>query len=151
MRRSMRIACAPGSRIEPGRVESGPDRRGGAVLRSPRPPPETGSATGFEIEPGSTEERQQKMTDRDRLTARAGAVSGIYQTIASVVIILGALGIIAGFVQSVANADGDWFVGIMAGILVGLVIAVYVVVAWAGVQMFALVAGYIHHRSKGDI
>lgn len=27
---------------------------------------------------------------------------------------------------------------------------VFTVVAWAGVQMFALVAGYIHVRTKGD-
>ncbi len=87
--------------------------------------------------------------DRSRLSQRAGAVSGIYQTIATVVIILGILGIVAGFIQTIADAD-DVFVGIMAGILVALVIAVYVVVAWAGVQMFALVAGYIHERTKSD-
>jgi hypothetical protein len=57
---------------------------------------------------------------------------------------------IAGFIQAIANAD-DTFVGIMAGILVALAILVYVVVAWAGVQMFALVAGYIHHRTTGEI
>ncbi len=88
------------------------------------------------------------MVDRD-LSQRAGAVSGIYQTIATVVIILGILGIVAGFIQTIANSDG-LFVGIMAGLLVALVIAVYVVVAWAGVQMFALVAGYIHVRTRGD-
>lgn len=88
--------------------------------------------------------------DRDSLTARSGAVSGIYQTIATVVIIVGILGMVAGFIQAIAETD-DTFVGIMAGLLVALVILVYVVVAWAGVQMFALVAGYIHHRSKGDL
>lgn len=88
--------------------------------------------------------------DRNDLATRAGAVSGIYQTIATVVIILGALGVIAGFIQTIAAAD-EVFVGIMAGILVALVIAVYVVIAWAGVQMFALVAGYIGLRSRGDV
>lgn len=87
--------------------------------------------------------------DRDRLSARAGAVAGIYQTIATVVIIIGIIAMVAGFVQ--AWDSDDVFVGIMAGILVALAILVYVVVAWAGIQMFALVAGYIHHRSKGDI
>lgn len=90
------------------------------------------------------------MTDRDSLTARSGAVAGIYQTIATVVIIVGVLAMIAGFLQAVIDAD-DVLVGILAGLLVALAILVYVVVAWAGVQMFALVAGYIHHRSKGDI
>ena len=90
------------------------------------------------------------MVDRDKLAARAGAVSGIYQTIATVVIIIGVLAMVAGFIQAIANSD-DTFVGIMAGILVALAILVYVVVAWAGVQMFALVAGYIHQRTKGDL
>lgn len=88
--------------------------------------------------------------DRDRLAARAGAVAGIYQTIATVVIIVGILAMVAGFIQAVAETD-DTFVGIMAGLLVALAILVYVVVAWAGVQMFALVAGYIHQRTKGDL
>lgn len=88
--------------------------------------------------------------DRDRLAARAGAVSGIYQVIATVVIIVGILAMVAGFVQAVASTD-DTFVGVMAGLLVALAILVYVVVAWAGVQMFALVAGYIHQRTKSDL
>lgn len=87
--------------------------------------------------------------DRDRLASRAAAVSGIYQTIATVVIVVGVLAMVAGFIQAVANAD-DTFVGIMAGVLVALAILVYVVVAWAGVQMFALVAGYIHQRTKEE-
>lgn len=87
--------------------------------------------------------------DRSRLSQRAGSVSGIYNTIATVVIILGILGVVAGFIQAIAQAD-DVFVGIMAGLVVGLAILVYVVVAWAGVQMFALVAGYIHVRTSGD-
>lgn len=95
-------------------------------------------------------QRKEKTLDRDSLTTRAGAVSGIYQTIATVVILVGVLAMVAGFIQAIADAD-DTFVGVMAGILVALAILVYVVVAWAGVQMFALVAGYIHHRSKGDL
>jgi uncharacterized Tic20 family protein len=90
------------------------------------------------------------MTDRETLARRAGTVAGIYQTIATVVIIVGVLAMIAGFIQAVANTD-DTFVGIMAGLLVALAILVYVIVAWAGVQMFALVSGYISHRSSGDI
>ena len=90
------------------------------------------------------------MVDRDKLAARSGAVAGIYQVIATVVIIVGVLAMIAGFIQAVASAD-DTFIGIMAGLLVALAILVYVVVAWAGVQMFALVAGYIHQRTKGDL
>lgn len=89
--------------------------------------------------------------ERESLASRAGAVSAIFQTIATVVIILGLLGIIAGFIQTIASSDDDLFVGIMAGVLVAFVIAVYVVVAWAGVQMFALVAGYIGLRTRGDI
>lgn len=88
--------------------------------------------------------------DRERLSARAGAVAGIYQTIATVVIILGIVAIVAGFIQAVADAD-DTLVGVMAGLLIAFAILVYVIVAWAGVQMFALVAGYIHNRAKGDI
>lgn len=90
------------------------------------------------------------MVDRD-LSQRAGTVSGIFQTIATVVIILGILGIVAAFIQAISDADGDLFVGIMAGLLVSLVILVYVVVAWAAIQMFALVAGYIHVRIRGEI
>ena len=90
------------------------------------------------------------MTDRNSLAARAGAVSGIYQTIATVVIIVGVLAMVAGFIQAFAETD-DTFVAIMAGLLVALVVLVWTVVAWAGVQMFALVAGYIHQRTKGDL
>jgi uncharacterized membrane protein len=88
--------------------------------------------------------------DRDRLAARAGTVSGIYQTIATLVIIVGVLAMVAGFIQAVADTD-DTFTGVMAGLLVALAILIYVIVAWAGVQMFALVAGYIHQRTKGDL
>ena len=88
--------------------------------------------------------------DRSRLSQRAGSVTGIYNTIATVVVLIGILAIVAGFIQAIAQADGDLFVGIMAGILVGLAILVYVVVAWAGIQMFALVAGYIHVRTSDN-
>lgn len=90
------------------------------------------------------------MTDRDSLAARAGAVAGIYQTIATVVIIVGVLAMVAGFIQALLEND-DVVVGILAGLLVALAILVYVVVAWAGVQMFALVSGYIHQKMKGDL
>jgi hypothetical protein len=85
------------------------------------------------------------MVDRD-LSQRAGRVSGIYQTIATVVIILGVLGIAAGFVAAISRYD-DVLVGIMAGLFFSVLMLVYVVVAWAGVQMFAIVAGYIHVRT----
>lgn len=88
--------------------------------------------------------------DKSSLAARSGAVSGIFQTIATVVLILGLLAIIAGFIQTIAAAD-EFFVGIMAGILAGFVILVYTVVAWAGVQLFSLVAGYIGLRANGEI
>lgn len=87
------------------------------------------------------------MTDRDSLVARSGAVAGIYQTIATVVIIVGVLAMVAGFIQALLDTD-DTLVGILAGLLVALVVLVWTVVAWAGVQMFALVAGYIHQRTK---
>lgn len=87
--------------------------------------------------------------DRRVLHSRAGAVAGIFQIVATVVIILGVLGVISGFIQAVAAAD-EVFVGIMAGLLVAFAIAVYVVVAWAGIQMFALVAGYIQFRSADE-
>ena len=87
--------------------------------------------------------------DRDRLAARAGAVTGVYQTIAAVVIVLGILAMVAGFIQAVADAD-DTFAGVMSGTLAALAILVFVVVAWAGVQMFALMAGYIHQRTRRD-
>lgn len=84
--------------------------------------------------------------DRQTLNTRAGAVAGIFSIVASVLIILGLLAIIAGFIQAVAEAD-EVFVGIMAGLLVAFAIGVYVVLAWASVQLFALVAGYIEMRS----
>lgn len=86
--------------------------------------------------------------ERSRLHERAGAVSGIYNTIATVVILVGILAMVAGFIQAIA-ADDDLFIGIMAGLLVALVVLVWTVVAWAGVQMFSLVAGYIHDRTRG--
>lgn len=91
------------------------------------------------------------MDTRDGLAARAGTVSAIFRTVAGVVIILGLLAIVAGFIQTIAANEDELFVGIMAGVLVAFVIAVYVVVAWAGVQMFALVSGYIGLRSGGEI
>ncbi len=88
--------------------------------------------------------------DRETLSIRAGAVGGIYGTIGAVVVVVGLAAMVVGFVQAVAAADKVWL-GILAGALVALGIAVYVIVAWAGVQMFALVARYIQLRSGGEI
>ncbi|QKJ18306.1 hypothetical protein [Microbacterium hominis] len=84
--------------------------------------------------------------DKETLTTRAAAVGRIYGTIAAIVLIVGALAVIAGFIQAIALADDVW-TGILAGLVVGLSIGVSVIVAWAGVQMFALVARYIEWRT----
>ena len=89
--------------------------------------------------------KKVRVMDRSRLVHRAGTVSNIFSFIATLVIILG---IVAGFIHAVADA-ADTFQGAMAGLLVALAIGIYVAVAWAGIQMFALVAGYIHERLEG--
>ncbi len=88
--------------------------------------------------------------DRQSLSNRAGTVGGIYGTIATIVLIIGGLAMIGGFIQAVAAAD-DVLAGVLVGVVIALAIGVYVVVAWAGVQLFALVARYIQLRSAGEI
>ena len=83
------------------------------------------------------------------LHRKAGAVAGIYNTIATIVVVLGVIGVVAAFIQSIAAAD-TILGGIFAGVLISAAIAVYVIVAWAGVQLFAIVAGYIQSRTSGN-
>ncbi len=88
--------------------------------------------------------------DRATLSSRAGAVGRIYGTIAAVVVFVGLLAVVVGFIQAIVGAD-DVLAGVLAGLLAALAIAVYVIVAWAGVQLFALIARYIQLRSSGEI
>ncbi len=87
--------------------------------------------------------------DQSTLYRRAGSVATIFSTLATVVLVLGVLAMIAGFIQAIAAAD-EVLVGIFAGLLVVLAIGVYVAVSWAAITMAALVAGYIQTRTGGS-
>lgn len=84
--------------------------------------------------------------DHATLNRRAASVAAIFNTLATVVIILGVIAAIAGFIQAVASAD-EVLAGVFAGLLVALAIGVYVAVSWAGITLAALIAGYIQNRT----
>lgn len=84
--------------------------------------------------------------DATTLHKNAQRTANIFNAVATYVLIVGGFAAVVGFVQSVLESD-DVLVGILAGLLVALAIVVYVMVAWALVQLGALVAGYIQHRT----
>lgn len=84
--------------------------------------------------------------DHATLNRRAGSVAAIFNTLATVVLVLGIIAMVAGFIQAIAASDSV-LAGIFAGLLVALAVGVYVAVSWAGITLAALVAGYIQTRT----
>ncbi len=85
--------------------------------------------------------------DNAQLNRNAGRVAGIFNTLSMVIVVLGVIAAISGFFGAIASETGI-LVGVLGGIIVVLFIGLYVALAWAGVQMAALVAGYIHVRTS---
>ncbi|HKJ55053.1 MAG TPA: hypothetical protein VJ978_03625 [Nitriliruptoraceae bacterium] len=86
--------------------------------------------------------------DPQTLHRNAGRVAGIFNALATFILVIGAISIVAAFIQAL-TADEGLLVGIMAGLLAAFLIALYVALSWAAVQIAALVAGYIQVRT-GD-
>lgn len=86
--------------------------------------------------------------DEATLHKNADRVAAIFNALSIFVLIVGALAaivvLISGFLAGgLGRGGGSMIAGIMGGIVGALAIAVYTLIAWAGVQLSALVAGYI--------
>jgi hypothetical protein len=86
--------------------------------------------------------------DTATIHKNADRVASIFNALATFVLVIGiivaALVLIGGFM----NEDGT---AILQGIAAALVILVYTAITWAGVQLAALVAGYIRVRTTTGI
>ena len=83
--------------------------------------------------------------DIGSLNKRAEQVSSIFNILANVVAVFGALAIVIIFVTMIT---GNIAVGPGIATLIGA--AIYTVLVWAGIQMSSVVAGYISVRTSGQ-
>ena len=88
--------------------------------------------------------------DTVTLHKNADRVSSIFNALATVVLVVGlaaaVLYAVIGFVN--ASDSTNAFGSILLGLIVALLVAVYTLITWAGVQLAALVAGYIRVRTE---
>jgi uncharacterized membrane protein (UPF0136 family) len=86
--------------------------------------------------------------DIDTIHRNADRVSSIFNALAMFVLVIGTvvalLALVGGFVGAFNSDSGP---SIISGIALALLIAVYTAITWAGVQLSALVAGYIKVRT----
>jgi hypothetical protein len=79
----------------------------------------------------------------------ADRVSSIFNALAMFVLVIGTivaiLVLVGGFIGAFSSDTGG---SIISGIAAALVIGVYTAITWAGVQLSALVAGYIKVRTS---
>ncbi|GAA3615210.1 hypothetical protein [Microlunatus ginsengisoli] len=99
--------------------------------------------------------------DETRLHKNAGRVAAVFNALSIVVVIIGVLiaaaVLIAGFVgagissqlaeSSASSRAAARLASILGGVIGAIGTLVYTVIAWAGVQLSALVAGYIKVRT----
>jgi hypothetical protein len=86
--------------------------------------------------------------DETTLHKNADRVAAIFNALSIFVLVVGALGAIAVLIAGFAGAGmsrggGSSIAAIVGGIVGALVAVIYTLIAWAGVQLAALVAGYI--------
>ena len=80
--------------------------------------------------------------DTVSLHKRANQVSAIFNVLATIVLVLGALGAIG---VLVAMFGSDTSIGASIALLIGVV--AYTILIWAGIQLSSIVAGYIAVRT----
>ena len=78
----------------------------------------------------------------------ADRVSSIFNGLAMFVLVIGIIAAALVLIGGIMNEDGT---AILQGIAAALVILVYTAITWAGVQLAALVAGYIRVRTTTGV
>jgi hypothetical protein len=88
--------------------------------------------------------------DITTLHKNADRVSSIFNALSIFVLIIGGLGalvvLIAGF--ATAGSSDAPFVAILGGLIGALVAGIYTAITWAGVQLAAVIAGYVKVRTS---
>ena len=80
------------------------------------------------------------------ISRRASRVSTIFNVLATIVLIFGAIGAVVAVVSAFVAGDGA--AEIAQGLLIAIGIVVYVILIWAGIQLSSVIAGYIHVRTQ---
>lgn len=86
--------------------------------------------------------------DQAQIALNADRVSSIFNAVAIVVLVVGLLAALGALISGIVQVGNDGAGAVIGGIVAALIIAVYAVITWAGVQLAALVAGYIKLRSS---
>jgi hypothetical protein len=91
--------------------------------------------------------------DETTLHKNADRVARIFNALSIFVLVVGALVAIAVLIGGFAAAGmsrggGSTIAGIFGGIVAALGVLIYTLIAWAGVQLSALIAGYIKVRTS---
>jgi hypothetical protein len=85
--------------------------------------------------------------DQDQIVRNADRVSSIFNALALAVLVIGLVAAIGALVSGILQITNDGAGALIGGIVAALVIGVYALITWAGVQLAALVAGYIKVRA----
>jgi flagellar motor component MotA len=86
--------------------------------------------------------------DTATIHKNADRVASIFNALAMFVLVIGVIAAVLVLVGGIMNEDST---SILQGIAAALVILVYTAITWAGVQLAALVAGYIRVRTTTGI
>lgn len=86
--------------------------------------------------------------DQDQIARNADRVSRIFNAVAVFVLVVGLLAAIGAIISGIVQVGREGGGAVIGGIVAALIIAVYAIITWAGVQLAALIAGYIKLRSS---
>lgn len=86
--------------------------------------------------------------EQDQIARNADRVSRIFNAVAIFVLVVGLLAAIGALIGGIVQVGTDGAGAVIGGIVAALLIAVYAIITWAGVQLAALIAGYIKLRSS---
>jgi hypothetical protein len=92
--------------------------------------------------------------DQITVNKNADRVAAIFNALSIFVLIIGAIGavvvLLTGFVGGFIGRTGagSTLVSILSAVVAALAVAIYTAITWAGVQLAALVAGYIKVRTQ---
>lgn len=89
--------------------------------------------------------------EKDQIARNADRVSSIFNAVAVFVLVVGLLAAVGALISGIVNVGNDGAGAVIGGIVSALIIGVYAVITWAGVQLAALVAGYIKLRSSTSV
>jgi ABC-type uncharacterized transport system permease subunit len=89
--------------------------------------------------------------DQATINRNADRVSAIFNAVAIVVLIVGFLAALFALLAGIFSIGTEGIDALFGGLAAALIIAVYTIITWAGVQLAALVAGYIKVRTAGPV